>query len=88
MKFTFTVKRNRQSVTQGTATVFLNDIEVITFGDTIELVNKDDQYYGEIIGGWASVIPDKDFVKGLLFHPFDNFYQFSNKVKVVLETMK
>ena len=41
MELNFTVKRNRISVTQGSATVFLNGVEVITFGDDIYLQNKD-----------------------------------------------
>lgn len=88
MDFTFTVKRNRQSVTQGTATVYLNGIEIVTFGDTIELITDNKSYYGEKIGDWASVKPDIDFIKGTLFHPFDETYHYSEKVKNVLNRLK
>ena len=72
MKATFTVKRYRNSVTQGTATVYLNDIEVVTFGDTIQLITNGSIHYGEDIGGWASVKSDADFINGVLFHPCDS----------------
>ena len=39
MKMEFTVKRNRGSVTQGTATVLLNGQEVITFADDITITD-------------------------------------------------
>ncbi|MGG3471501.1 hypothetical protein ABES02_29055 [Neobacillus pocheonensis] len=84
MQYTFTVKRNRQSVTQGSVTVYLNDIEILTFGDTIELIQEGQQHHGEMIGKWASVKPDEDFIKGVLFHPYDEYYKYSDKVKKVL----
>ena len=40
MKMEFTVKRNRGSVTQGTATVLLNGQEVITFADDITITDE------------------------------------------------
>lgn len=80
----FTVKRNRASVTQGTATVFLNGQEVLTFGDKIELIKDGQAYYGDIIGGYASVTPDENFIKGCLFHPYDDIYHYSDKVKKIL----
>lgn len=75
MEYTFTVKRNRFSTTQGSATVYLNGEEMITFDDKIELID----------GKWQSVKSDADFIKGLLFHPYDDLYQISKKVKEVLE---
>lgn len=74
MEFNFTVKRERLSTTQGFAIVYLNGVEMIRFGDTIELIN----------GEWKSVKKDSDFIKGLLFHPFDDIYKYSDKVKKYL----
>lgn len=84
MDYTFSVKRIRQSVTQGIATVYLNGIEVLTFGDTIELTKDGQEYYGEMIGGWASVKPDSEFIRGVLWHPRDNLYHYSDKVDAIL----
>lgn len=88
MEFTFTVRRSRQSVTQGMATVYLNGKEVISFGDKIELIENGKPYYGEKIGDWASVKPDTDFIKGTLFHPYDSTYHYSEKVKEILDKIK
>lgn len=84
MTLNFEVKRHRASVTQGTATVYLNGQKVITFGDTIELIKDGQAFYGENIGGWASLKPDEDFIKGVLFHPYDNIYHYSDIVKKIL----
>ena len=80
----FTVKRNRPSTTQGTATVYCNGQEVLTFGDNIELIKEGQPFYGENIGGWASTKPDEAFIKGCLFHPLDDIYHYSDKVKKIL----
>ena len=85
MDYTFTVKRSRQSVTQGTATVYLNGAELISFGDTIEMVKPGIPHYGENIGGWASIVPDGDFVHGVLFHPHETLYHHSKKVREMLK---
>lgn len=53
----FTVKRNRISATQGSATVFCNGVEIITFGDRIELIN----------GEWKSKIKDENFIHSVMF---------------------
>lgn len=84
MKFVFEVKRARQSVTQGTATVYLNGEKVLTFGDEISRIEDGRTHYGEVIGNWASIIPDSDFIKGVLFHPFDNIYHYSDRVKEII----
>lgn len=84
MEYTFTVKRSRQSVTQGMATVYLNGIELVSFGDTIELIKDGRTNYGENIGGWASVKSDGDFVHGALFHPHENIYHCSDKARDIL----
>jgi len=75
---TIEVRRIRPSVTQGYAAVLINGKEVITFGDTIKLITKEmadagQKTYGEQIGSWASVIPDSEFVIGLLYHPYEDF---------------
>ena len=82
--FIFTVRRVRGSVTQGVAKVYLNGEEVAEFDDKIELLKDDEKFYGENIGGWASRTPDADFVKGVLFHPYDDFYKYSEKVREIL----
>lgn len=85
MKLEIEVKRIRQSVTQGEAAVYVNGEKVIQFGDDIQMVQPGQKYYGEKIGNWASTKPDADFVKGLLWHPFDDMYHYSDKVKAILE---
>lgn len=72
MKEVFTVRRNRGSVTHGTATVLLNGQEVITFGDNITLTEGGQTRgaeYGEVINGWQSDKRDEDFIKGVT-NPF------------------
>lgn len=83
----FTVKRERQSVTQGTATVYLNGEKVLTFGDTIELIKEGRPYHGENIGGWASTKSDSSFINGVLFHPKDGIYHYSDKVKEIISKL-
>ncbi len=84
MKLEIEVKRIRESVTQGGAAVFVNGEKVICFGDRIELIKEGQPYYSEKIDGWASVKPDADFIKGLLWHPFDDNH-YSDKVKEILD---
>lgn len=86
MDYTFSVRRRRASVTQGAATVYLNDVELVTFGDTIELIKEGQASYGENIGGWASTKPDSDFIRGVLWHPYDNIYHHSDMVDEILRT--
>lgn len=81
MEINITVKRSRASVTQGAATVYVNGIEVVQFGDKIELVKEGEPYYGESIGGWASKTPDTAFIIGALYHSLDNVYRYSESVK-------
>lgn len=85
MDFTFSVKRSRISVTQGTAAVYLNGTKLVSFGDTIEPIKEGRPFYGENIGGWASSVPDSDFVYGVLFHPFEELYHYSEKVRKILK---
>lgn len=58
MKLEIEVKRRRFSVTQGQADVYVNGEMVISFGDTIEIINDGQPYYSEKIGNWASIVPD------------------------------
>lgn len=81
------VRRNRWSVTQGSATVYVNGIETITFGDEIEMIAPGEKYYGPLIGDWASKKDDAGFIRGLLFHPMDYFYHHSDKVKDIINAM-
>lgn len=82
----FTVRRDRYSVTQGTATVLVNGQELITFADEIEIIHEGEQYYGELIGDWASKKPDVSFILGLLFSPMDEVYHYSDQVKALIRT--
>ena len=84
MDIKITVKRRRMSVTQGMADVYINDVLVMSFGDTIEMIKEGEKYYGELIGNWASKIPDTRFVIGMLYHPYDDLYHYSERVKGAL----
>ena len=81
----FTVKRERYSVTQGNATVYLNGEKILVFADEIKIIKDGETYYGENIGGWASTTPDKDFINGVLFHPLDSVYHYSDKIKEIIK---
>ena len=85
MKLEIEVKRIRFSVTQGEAAVYVNGKKVIQFGDKIEIIEEGQPYYSEKIGGWASVMPNADFIKGLLWHPFESYYHHGDKVKEILD---
>lgn len=58
MKLEIEVKRRRFSTTQGQADVYVNGEMVISFGDTIEIINDGQPYYSEKIGNWASIVPE------------------------------
>lgn len=81
------VCRNRPSVTQGSATVYVNGIEAITFGDEIEMIRPGEKYYGPLIGDWASKKPDANFIHGMLYHPYVELYHFSKKVREIIDRM-
>ena len=85
MKLEIEVRRERSSVTQGSARVYVNGELAITFTDDIELVKDGQPFYSEKITGWASVIPDEKYIKGLLYHPLDNLYHYSDRVKEILD---
>ena len=88
MRVDIEVKRVRASVTQGEAQVYMNGHYVMSFGDTIEMVKDDAPYYGENIGGWASIKPDTAFVRGLLCHDYEKIYQFHEKIGSVLDVVE
>lgn len=80
---TITTERVRQSATQGEVRVFINGTYILNFGDSIVLPPKGsapEDYYGDNIGGWRSDTPDSAFVLGLIWHPFDYNYHYSNIV--------
>ena len=70
----FSVKRERYSVTQGEAVVYLDQQEVARFHDTLEFIN----------GIWKSSKSDSAFIKGVLAHPYDDLYQVSQPLKKYL----
>jgi hypothetical protein len=87
MKEVFTVRRNRGSVTQGTATVLLNGQEVITFGDNITLTESGQTRgakYGEVIGGWQSDKRDEDFIKGVIKPFCANAEAIKNRIAEII----
>lgn len=80
---TITTERVRQSATQGEVRVFINGKYILNFGDSIVLVPKDsatEDYYGDNIGGWRSSTPDSAFILGLIWHPLDYAYHYSDTV--------
>lgn len=85
MEFKITVERRRSSVTQGMVDVLVNGVKVMDFGDTIALINPGEKYYGELIGNWASTVPDIAFVRGMLYHPHDDIYHYSDRVRAALD---
>lgn len=73
MKLEIEVKRTRTSVTQGEASVYVNGRMVARFGDDIEIIKEGRPYYGDVIGGWASTKSDAHFIRGLLWHPHNDY---------------
>lgn len=78
-----TTERVRQSVTQGEVKVFINGEYILNFGDNIVLPERGadpEGYYGADIGGWRSSEPDSSFVLGLIWHPLDHIYRYSEMI--------
>jgi len=78
-----TTERVRCSATQGEVKVSINGEYILSFGDNIVLPPKDsalENYYGDNIGGWRSSTPDSAFVLGLIWHPLDYAYHYSDMV--------
>ena len=78
------VRRVRMSATQGEAAVYINGSKIIQFGDKIEMIAPGEKYYGPLIGDWASKKDDAGFIRGLLFHPLDDVYHYSESVKNII----
>jgi hypothetical protein len=92
------VRRDRPSVTQGSATVVINGKDIITFNDEMYLKQNDGtftngfttvndaKHYSEVICGWGSIKPDSHFIFALFYHPYDHLYHYSELVnKAILE---
>ncbi len=78
-----TTERVRMSVTQGEVRVYINGKYILNFGDNIVLPERGanpEDYYGDDIGGWRSSKPDSAFVLGLIWHPFDYVYHYSDLI--------
>ena len=75
--FSFEVKRERGSVTQGQATVYCNGRKIIEYGDRIELKPQD--AYGPMIGGWASSRPDEVFIRAAMRDCWDIIVELDNE---------
>lgn len=96
MTLNFEVRRNRSSVTQGSATVLLNGQEVITFGDDMYLKKNDGtftsafkqvdnaEHYGEVAGGWGSIRSDEYFINAVLFPFYTNAEIIKSKIQNIL----
>lgn len=75
-----TTERVRNSATQGEVKVYINGEYILNFGDDIVLPERGaspEDYYGDDIGGWRSSEPDSSFVLGLIWHPMDYVYHYS-----------
>ena len=71
------VNKLSQSATQGEYQITINDTEIIRFAAKKEL-GKDGEYHFDI--------PDNELgrlVLSLLYHPMDNLYHYSDKVREV-----
>lgn len=82
-------ERVRGSATQGEVKVAINGKYILSFGDDIVLPERGsnpEDYYGDDIGGWRSSVPDSSFVLGLIWHPLDYMYHYSDKICHALGT--
>ncbi len=78
-----TTERVRMSATQGGVKVYINGKYILNFGDHIVLPERGanpEDYYGIDIGGWRSNEPDSSFVLGLIWHPLDHAYHYSDLI--------
>lgn len=73
------VRRNRGSVTQQEAVIFVNGEEVMSFYDAMWLYSPEGmsdgfktipccQQYGMVAGGWGSIAPDSKFIDAFMSH--------------------
>lgn len=81
----FEVRRVRMSVTQGEAQVYCNGQYITNFADDLELIKLGEKYFGELVGGWASTIPDAKFIHATLFHKYDDLYHVSTGVQAIID---
>lgn len=82
-----TLERVRRSVTQGEVRVIINGKYILNFGDKIVLPKRGanpEDYYGDDIGGWRSSEPDSRFILGLIWHPLDHAYHYSDEICRIL----
>lgn len=80
---TITTERMRMSATQGEVRIFINGKYILSLGDNIVLPGQGsnpDDYYGDDISGWRSSEPDSGFVLGLIWHPLDYAYHYSDLI--------
>ncbi len=78
-----TTERVRTSATQGEVKVYINGTYILSFGDDIVLPkpgSNTEDYYGDDIDGWRSNKPDSSFVLGLIWHPLDHAYHYSDLI--------
>lgn len=85
MKYVIEVRRGRTAVNQGYAVVCVNGIEMVVFKDQIERICSGDRYYGDLIEGKASRIPDEEFIKSMLFRPSDLRGDYSIGFRLMLD---
>lgn len=83
-----TSTRKRMSVTQGEVNMYVQGKFVLNFGDKIERIGKGEDYFGELLGDYASKQSDGSFCLGLIWHPYDENYHITELVKRVLKGEK
>ena len=85
LTLSFTVKRNRRSVTQAEAAVYCNGEFITNFGDDALIIEPGEKYYGILAGIWASKTPDAKFIHATLFHKYDDLYHVSDGVQKIID---
>ena len=85
LTLSFTVKRNRRSVTQAEAAVYCNGEYITSFGDNPQLIEPGEKYYGYLAGCWASKTPEAKFIHATLFHKYDDLYHISDGVQKIID---
>lgn len=62
------VIRKRQTANRGTVTIIMNGTELATYQDDIRPIEGKGPYYSEIVDGYASVVPDDEYVFNAVFN--------------------
>ena len=88
MKLEVTVERKRKSVTQGIAEVYFNGVLVQSFRDDIAIIEQGKQYFGPVVGGWASVVSDLDFIRAVLVHKYEAAYNYHEPMRKALNKIE